>query len=136
MNRRQERLRDFQQRVASDPNSVRHHAGTGPYVLINPLADEAALLASLEVEASSCAKVDLYWEYGREIVFVQIMTEEYSGGPASYSVRRGSGGHVNVVAVVPDHAIDSAVVDRVLTRIACFRFERRLPNTLQTLPIK
>ncbi|MDC0748621.1 hypothetical protein [Polyangium mundeleinium] len=117
MNEKQH-IEDFAARAGADPDSVRTLGSLGRYLLVNPMSDEVALLARLGIEASTCVKVDLYWEHG-DVWFVQIQAETYAT-PRSLGIyaRLAPSGYVNVVVVAPERVISSDVVTRVLRDVA------------------
>ncbi|MDC3960436.1 hypothetical protein [Polyangium jinanense] len=131
---KKERIEDFAARAEADPNSVFALGSLGRYWAVNPMSDEVALLARLGIEASTCTKVDLYWEHG-DVWFVQIQSEAYGAPrkPGAYA-RLAPSGYVNVVVVVPERVISSDVVTRVLRDVAdrSLRIER-LRDILQPL---
>jgi hypothetical protein len=121
---KKDRLADFASRVKGDPTPVRTVAGGGRYWTVHPMADELELLATLGLASSSCTKVDLYWEYGGDVKFVQIYSTSYfdERPPGLYTVERppglyacaASSGYINIVVVVKDVSISSGVVDDAL----------------------
>lgn len=126
MNEATKRNRDFSQRAKADPAYVHLNDGIGRFLTINPMSDESGLLAALGIDASSCVKVDLYWEFNGDVVFVQIATESFSlGRGPGYYVRRAPSGYINLVAVVADRTVASDVVLRVLREAGSRLSERR-----------
>lgn len=136
MKGRTKRLRDFMERVSEDPGGVRMCGDLGRYVAINPLSDDRDLLSHLKLDATTCIKVDLYWEYRGDVMFVQIMTRGYAPMRAiGLHVRMASSGYVNIVAVVPDDFVDSLLVKRVLKDISNRKIRLdELSSTLKPLP--
>ena len=116
--RKKKRIEDFAARAWADPDSVRTLGSLGRYLAVNPMSDEVALLARLGIEASTCAKVDLYWEHD-DVWFVQIQSEPYATPrrPGIYA-RAAPSGYVNVVVVVSERLISSRVVSRSLREVA------------------
>ncbi|MDI1484766.1 hypothetical protein [Polyangium sp. y55x31] len=112
------RVKDFAARAKDDPDSVRTLGRLGRYLAVNPMSDEVALLDRLGIKASTCLKVDLYWEHG-DVWFVQIESEFYASPrrPGIYA-RLAPSGYVNVVVVVSERLISSRVVSRSLREVA------------------
>jgi len=128
------RTKDFAARAGADPDSVRTLGSLGRYLAVNPMSDEVALLARLRIEASTCTKVDLYWEQD-DIWFVQIQSELYASPqrPGFYA-RLAPSGYVNVVAVVSERLISSHVVSRSLREVANRNLQlERLRDVLEPL---
>jgi hypothetical protein len=116
---RSARLADFEQRVADDPSSVYELGDRGRFVTVHPMSDEQSLLDQLALPPQSCIAVDLYWQLGDDVVFVQFSSSSYpSPRPVGTYVRCGAGGYLNVVIVVPDQSISSVRVIGELTAIA------------------
>jgi hypothetical protein len=128
----EERVADFAERVEMGPEAVRSLA-EGRYLSVNPMADEQDLLATLGIAASSCTKVDLYWEFAADVKFVQVQTVAYTDvRPPGMYARVASTGYVNVVIVVDDMTISSVVVADALKRAAEARIDERTLTTVLT----
>jgi hypothetical protein len=119
-----ERFEDFAERVDGAPDAVREVAEHGRYLAINPMADEIELLLKMSIPASSCAKVDLYWEYDNDVRFVQVQARTYAAtrSPGVY-VRRAPSGYVNLVVVVEEAVITSEVVADALRLAAGMKID-------------
>jgi hypothetical protein len=110
------RLQYFKQRAGEDVHDIGEY---GRFVTVNPMSDEQALLDRLGMDPESCIKVDLYWEYAGDVVFVQVQSVFYANerSPGTYA-RSADDGRLNIVIVVPDRAISSDCVLEHLRRIA------------------
>jgi hypothetical protein len=129
----EERVADFAERVEMEPEGVRSLAENGRYLSVHPMADEEDLLAALGIAASSCIKVDLYWEFAGDVRFVQIQTVAYAEvRPPGIYARVASTGRINVVIFVDDMTISSVVVADALKRAAEARIDERTLTTVLT----
>lgn len=113
------RLADFKKRADGDPGSVYELGERGRFVAVHPMSDELRLLDRLAVRPQSCIVVDLYWEVGDDVVFVQIESAAYAEPrPIGTYIRQAGSGYLNVVVVVPDKSISSVRVIGELTALA------------------
>jgi hypothetical protein len=116
---RSARLADFKKRVADDPNDVHDLAERGRFLTVHPMSDEQRLLDRRGLSPENCPVVDLYWELGGDVVFVQFQSAAYSDmRPVGTYIRRAAAGHVNVVIVVSDRSISSVRIIEELTSLA------------------
>jgi hypothetical protein len=117
MNKRARR-RDFAERDRWARTGARRLQGCGEYVEVHPLADDVRTLRRLKMTPKECFSVDLYWRVNGDVFFVQLKREGLlPGEPAGRYVRLAPSGYVNFVIEVPEHAIDSVVVERELRAI-------------------
>ena len=121
--------KDFDFRVKADPAAARVLENAGRYVAINPTADEHELLEKLGLEASDCKKVDLYWEFGEDIYFVQFQNSDYVSlrTPGVY-IRKAPSGYTNIVVVTSEPAICANAISRRLTDLASRGIDQRSPG--------
>jgi hypothetical protein len=129
-----DRIADFESRIKHDPGALKVISGAGRYFPVNPMADETELLLSLGILPSACVKVDLYWEYDKDIRFVQIQCESYSVKKvAGFYACKGPSGYVDFIVVVSEAFISSCIVNNTLERIVRLEPISPLSNALQRI---
>lgn len=69
------RLSDFEGRARANPGNVIENKKRGwRYIPVHPMADEKEVLEKLGLKPESCSKVDCYWNIGRDVVFLQVIS--------------------------------------------------------------
>ena len=134
---KEQRIRDFKERVANEPAGARNLRAGGEIVTIHPMADESELLASLGLSPSDCIAVDAYWLVGGDVVFLQLHTAtsdlHHAAGLyarlATYPPK-----HVNLAVVVEVDEITSDVLEREAEKLCKVGWDRsQLGNALVPL---
>jgi hypothetical protein len=131
------RLADFAARVNADPRGFRDAGELGCYITVNPMADETELLSQLGILASSCTKVDLYWKFANDVMFVQVQAKDFPATrtPGVYACKSPSG-YTNIVVVVREPIISSKEVAEALRLVARLQLDQeRLGVDLVKLPL-
>lgn len=131
---RKRRLADFASRARETPEALRQLDGLGRYWAVHPMADEAEDLRRLGVTPKDCTDVDVYWEYAGDVMLVQVQAKSEASprGVGVYARRRPYGGGVNLVVVVDDAEVTSALVARALVLLSTIRLEEdRLTEQLE-----
>jgi hypothetical protein len=127
------RLEDFEER--SQLSAAHAIDGLGRYIPIHPLADEAELLAQLQMAPQDCLKVDLYWHIDGDVLFVQINTASSDPfRPPGLYARMSTSGYVNVAVVTEETMVSSALVEATLRKLKSSNIDpKALGETLAPL---
>ena len=114
------RLEDFESRSKEDPTTIVHDALLGSYIAVNPMADEADLLARLGISSLECRKVDLYWKREGDVYFLQVETQEYSKREPGVWARMSPGepAYVNLLGVIESDVVTRGRVHTIMSAFA------------------
>ncbi|GAA4427087.1 hypothetical protein [Bremerella cremea] len=125
-----ERLSDFQSRTAfSLGNLLSHPRGHGRYLPTHPFADDADLLAELDLTPADCRNVDAWWELHEDACLIQAYTFGHvtPAGPGLYAYRQKAPPHfVTLIVVLECESIDRAMLEQAMACIAKLGFPRDL----------
>lgn len=131
---RKKRLRDFRERKDFNRENVYVVANKGwEYIPVHPFADETEILRKLDFPAERCVEVDAYWNWGEDVVFIQVAATSDDGLPPSLYARYSdrSSSRVNLYAVLTTKVVIRADFERTMHEFADKLYLRTLgPSNL------